>query len=274
MSVERPASKTATTKAAAARRPRARRPTRALGIDIGGSGIKAAPVDVRTGELLAERVRIETPDGARPADIADVVAELVKGFAWTGPIGCGFPAVVKSGITLSAANVHHSWIGYHAGAMFSERTGLDVVVANDADVAGLAEMRFGSGARRSGVVFFATLGTGIGTALFNDGQLVPNLELGHIEIRGKDAEERAAASAKEREKLTWKQWAERLDEYIARIEVMVSPDLIILGGGVSAKADKWLPLLKCRCEVVAAEMANQAGIVGAALVGAGIVRVD
>lgn len=245
-----------------------------LGIDIGGSGIKGAPVDVRTGELLAERVRFETPSSARPADVADVVVKLVGAFDWKGPVGCGFPAVVKSGITLSAANVHHSWIGYHAGAMFSERTGLEVVVANDADLAGLAEMRFGAGERRDGVVFFATLGTGIGTALFNDGRLVPNLELGHIEIRGKDAEERAAASAKEREKLSWKAWAERLDEFIARIEVMVSPDLVILGGGVSSKADKWLHLLKCRCEVVAAAMANNAGIVGAAMIGAGMAQVD
>ena len=272
MSAGKPAK--AATKAAKASPRRAPKPTQALGIDIGGSGIKAAPVDVRTGELLAERIRVATPDGAKPADVTDVIVELTRRFDWKGPVGCGFPAVVKSGITLSAANVHHSWIGYDAEAMFSERTGLDVVVANDADVAGLAEMRFGAGAHRDGVVFFATLGTGIGTALFNDGRLVPNLELGHLEIRGKDAEERAAASAKDREGLSWIQWAGRLDEYLARIGVIVSPDLVILGGGVSAKADRWLHLLKCRCEVVAAAMANQAGIVGAALVGAGLVKVD
>ena len=239
-----------------------------LGIDIGGSSIKGAPVNTDTGELLAERFRLPTPPGALPADVSVTVAQVVEHFHWQGPIGCGFPAVVRHGQVLTAANISRTWIGQDALQLFAQTTGCPVVVLNDADAAGCAEMRFGAGKDRPGVVFMATLGTGIGTALFVDGSLVPNTELGHIEIRGKDAEKRAAASVRERRKLTWKRWAKHVNEYLCYIEFYLRPDLIILGGGVSSKADKFLPLLHLDTAVVAAQMSNEAGIVGAALAAA------
>ncbi len=238
-----------------------------LGIDIGGSGIKGAPVDIQKGEMLTERYRIPTPRPAKPKPVAMTVAEIAKYFDWQGPIGCGFPAVVQQGITRTAANVHDKWIGTNAAALFSEATGCPVTVINDADAAGLAEMAFGAGKGRKGVVLLVTIGTGLGTSLFTDGMLLPNTELGHIEIDGEDAELLASDAARKRNDLSWKQWGKRLDIYLIRMEQLVWPDLIILGGGVSKKHPKFLPHLTVQAEIVIAETFNEAGIIGAALSG-------
>jgi polyphosphate glucokinase len=236
-----------------------------LGIDIGGTGIKGAPVDLEKGELTAERFRLLTPKPATPEAVAKTVAEIIAHFGYEGRVGCTFPAVVKHGVIHTASNVDKSWIGTDARATFEEVSGCTFTITNDADCAGVAEMRFGAGAGRMGVVIVATLGTGIGTAVFHDGKLLPNTELGHIEIRGKDAEDRAADSVREAKKLDWKQWAKRVDEYLDRVESLMWPDLVIIGGGVSKKGEKFIPLLTPRCEVVAAKLLNEAGIVGAAL---------
>jgi polyphosphate glucokinase len=236
-----------------------------LGIDIGGTGIKGAPVDTLTGELLGERFRLLTPSPATPAAMSATVAEVAAHFSWHGPIGCGFPAAIRGGKVRTAGHVAKEWIGCEAEKLFQEATGCPVTVLNDADAAGYAEMRFGAGQGRQGVVLIVTLGTGIGTALFIDGHLVPNTELGHIEIRGKDAEVRAAASARDRKGLSWKKWARRVDEYLKHMNAYLWPDLIIVGGGASKKADKFLPLLTVETEVVPAQMENEAGIVGAAI---------
>ncbi len=236
-----------------------------LGIDIGGSGIKGAPVETETGALLAERFRIPTPDPAKPKAVAKVVAEIVTHFDWHGPVGCGFPAVVRSGVTLSAANVHKKWIGTNAEALLTEVTGCPVRMLNDADAAGMAEMAFGAGRARQGTVLLITIGTGIGTAVFVDGKLVPNTEFGHIEIGGVDAEWRASDAARQRERLSWKVWAGRFNQYLQVMEKLLSPDLIILGGGVVKKYEKFLPLLSTQAEIVPAQFLNEAGIVGAAL---------
>jgi polyphosphate glucokinase len=245
-------------------------PTVVLGVDIGGSGIKAAPVNVVTGELLAERHRIETPQPATPAAVVDTVAALAKHFQWDGAIGVGFPAVIKAGEVFTAANIDKKWIGHNAEKSIAEATGSKHVrVMNDADVAGMAEMRFGAGRNETGLVLMVTLGTGIGTALFMSGMLVPNTELGHIEMNGgKEAEAYAADSAREREDLGWKEWAERVDKYLITMESLFWPDLIIVGGGVSKKADKFLPLLTLKSRVLPAALRNEAGIVGAALAAA------
>ncbi|WP_122261637.1 polyphosphate--glucose phosphotransferase [Ornithinimicrobium cerasi] len=239
-----------------------------LGIDIGGSGIKGAPVDLGGGELAAERRRVETPEGATPDDVADVVEELVAAFSddvgKKAPIGITLPAVVQRGVVRSAANIDRSWIDTDADALFTERLGRPVHVVNDADAAGVAEVHYGAGRDQKGVVLLTTLGTGIGSALFVEGVLVPNTELGHLEIDGHDAESRAASSAREREDLSWKEWAKRLQRYYETVEALFSPDLIIVGGGVSKKADKFLPLLSLRAPIVPAELKNEAGIVGAA----------
>ena len=236
-----------------------------LGIDIGGTGIKGAPVDTATGELLGERWRILTPAPATPEAVSAAVAQVATHFSWQGPIGCGFPAIIRRGQVCTAVHVDKGWVGCNAQTLFSEVTGCPVTVLNDADAAGYAEMRFGAGQGQNGMVLLVTLGTGIGTALFVDGYLVPNTELGHIEIRGKDAERRAAASVRENKGWSWKKWARRLDEYLQRIDSHLSPDLIIIGGGISKKHDKFLPLLTVQTEVVAAQLENEAGIVGAAL---------
>ncbi len=238
-----------------------------LGIDIGGSGIKGAPVDIQKGEMLTERFRIPTPQPAKPKPVAKTVAEIAKNFDWRGPIGCGFPAVVQQGITRTAANVHDKWIGSNAAVLFSQTTGCPVTVINDADAAGLAEMAFGAGKGRTGVVLLVTVGTGLGTSLFTDGVLLPNTELGHIEIDGKDAELLASDAARKRNDLSWRQWGKRLDIYLTRMEQLVWPDLIILGGGVSKKHPKFLPHLTVQAEIVIAETFNEAGIIGAALAG-------
>jgi polyphosphate glucokinase len=236
-----------------------------LGIDIGGSGIKGAPVNTDSGELLADRYRLPTPDSAKPDPMAATVAEIVQHFKWQGPVGCGFPAVVKEGVVYTAANVSKQWIGVNANQLIQEATHCPAMVINDADAAGLAEMRFGAGRDQHGVVLVVTLGTGIGTALFSAGQLVPNLELGHLEIRGVDAEELASDAARQRQDMSWDKWAKRVDLYLTTLERLLWPDLIIVGGGVSKKYEKFLPLLTLRTKVVPAEMRNEAGIVGAAL---------
>jgi polyphosphate glucokinase len=239
-----------------------------FGVDIGGTGVKGAPVDVATGALTGERHRILTPQPATPDAVAATVKEVVDHFGWKGPVGCTFPAVVKGGVTLTAANVDKSWIGTDADATFGAALGAPVSVINDADAAGIAEMRFGAGKDRGGVVVIVTLGTGIGCGMFLDGRLVPNTELGHIEIDGKDAERVAAESVRELKELSWKKYAARVQTYIERLDALLWPDLVIIGGGISKKADKFLPLIHVRPEVVPATLQNEAGIVGAALVAA------
>jgi polyphosphate glucokinase len=237
-----------------------------LGIDIGGSGIKGAPVDLDAGRFAQERLRIPTPEGGKPADVARVVAEIVASFPEVdGPIGCTFPAVMSDGVALTAANVDRSWIGTDARTLFEDVAGREFVVINDADAAGVAEMRFGAGKGEAGIVLMLTLGTGIGSALFVDGVLVANTEFGHIEVRGQKAEHLAAESVRERHDLSWKEWAERLDEVIAAIDRIVWPQLITIGGGVSKKSEKFLPHLNPRARVVPAQLLNDAGIIGAAL---------
>lgn len=236
-----------------------------LGIDIGGTGIKGAPVDVENGSLLAPRFRLLTPSPSKPKPMAETMAEIARHFAWTGPIGCGFPALVQAGVVRSAANIHKKWIGVDAQALFADVTGCPVIVLNDADAAGLAEMTFGAGRGRNGVVMIITIGTGLGTALFLDGQLVPNTELGHIEIGGQDAELRASDAARQRDKLSWKRWAKRFNKYLNTLERLFSPDLFILGGGASKKHEKFIPLLSVRAEILPAQLLNEAGIIGAAL---------
>lgn len=236
-----------------------------LGIDIGGSGIKGAPVETKTGAMLAPRFRIPTPKPSKPKPVAEVIAEIASHFDWQGPIGAGFPAVVHDGVTMSAANVHKKWIKKDAAALITEVTGCETCVINDADAAGLAEMAFGAGRDRKGTVLIATLGTGIGTAIFTDGYLLPNTEFGHLQIKGIDAEVWTSDAARKREKLSWKKWAHRLDVYLRTMERLISPDLIILGGGVSKKHKKYIPLLNLQAEVVPAQLLNEAGIVGAAL---------
>ena len=238
----------------------------ALGIDIGGTGIKAAPVDVETGTLTAERRKVATPQPAGPDAVAEVVQELVKAFEWTGPTGITFPGVVIDGVIRTAANVDPAWIGQDARKLFGTATGLTATVLNDADAAGLAEMKFGAGAGQDGTVLMLTLGTGIGSALFVNGVLVPNTEFGHIEIHGREAEKRASEHAREEHDLSWGPWAGRVDEYLEHMEALLSPSLIIIGGGISRKSDKFLPLLTgLRAQVVPAAMHNDAGIVGAAM---------
>jgi polyphosphate glucokinase len=238
----------------------------ALGIDIGGSGIKAAPVDVATGKFLTERQKIATPRPARPDAVADVVKQLTTSFSWSGPVGITFPGVVTDGVTRTAANLDPAWIGVDAGALFGKATGNPVRVLNDADAAGVAEMTFGAGVGERGTVLMLTFGTGIGSALFTEGTLVPNTEFGHIEIHGRDAETRASEHAKDLHDLSWGKWAGRVDEYLQHVEALLSPHLIIVGGGVSRQADKWVPRLTgIRARIVPAVLLNEAGIVGAAM---------
>ncbi len=235
-----------------------------FGIDIGGSGIKGAPVNIDTGMLAGERYRIPTPQLSTPDAVAIIVAEVVRYFTWQGPIGCTFPAVVRDGVVYTAANVDKSWIGTNGRKLLEGATGCPVKLINDADAAGIAEMQFGAGRGHGGVVLMLTFGTGIGSALFVDGHLVPNTELGHLEIRGKDAEARASDRVREEKGLNWEKWAARVDEYVNRVEFLFSPDLIIVGGGVSRKHEKWLPLIHTRAPTVPAQLLNEAGIVGAA----------
>jgi polyphosphate glucokinase len=237
-----------------------------FGIDFGGSGIKGAPVDVEQGELTDERVRIDTPQPSTPHAVAAVFAELLAQFPGSeGPVGVTVPGVVVKGVVHSAANIDKHWIGEDADRLFTERTGRDVHVVNDADAAGLAEVRYGAAKGRRGLIIVTTLGTGIGSALVYDGVLVPNSELGHLEIDGHDAEKRAASSAREREDLSWEEWAKRLTAYYRKLEDLFSPELFVVGGGVSKKADEFLPLVDIETEIIPAQLRNAAGIVGAAL---------
>jgi polyphosphate glucokinase len=241
--------------------------TLGFGVDIGGSGIKGGVVDLDAGKLVGERIRIPTPDPSKPDAVADVVKQIVDEFEWAGPLGVTLPSVIKHGVAHTAANIDKAWLGTDASALFAERLGREpheVVVLNDADAAGVAEISYGWPDDQKGVVVLLTFGTGIGSALFIDGNLVPNTEFGHLEVDGHDAETRAAASVKEDKDLSWEEWAHRVTRYVRSLEDLIWPDLIIAGGGVSKKADKWLPLLEVRTRVVAAELRNDAGIVGAA----------
>lgn len=240
-----------------------------IGIDIGGTGIKGALVDVKTGTIVGERLRVETPAGGRPDDIAQVVRSMVKILdpkRKTHSVGICFPAVVQHGVTMSAANVSEEWINLDADALFTKVVGRDVHVINDADAAGVAEMKFGVGRKEAGLTIMTTLGTGIGTALFINGELVPNTELGHLQIDGVDYETKAAFAAKEREELSWEEWAKRLQRYYSTLEALFTPDLFIVGGGVSKDHELFLPLLTLRAKIIPAMLKNNAGIIGAARV--------
>ena len=242
-----------------------------VGIDIGGTGIKGAPVDVEKGGLTADRVRIPTPQPATPEAVAQVVADLVGRFDTEGTVGATFPAVIQGGKALTAANVDRTWIGKDVAGTFTAACGgRPFVVLNDADAAGMAEVRFGAGAGRTGVLLMITLGTGIGSALFVDGTLVPNTELGHLHMHGGDAEQYAAESVQEREELSWKKWGKRVGEYLRYLEALFSPDLFIIGGGVSKKSEHYFSYFETKAEVVPAQLLNEAGIVGAALAAAAV----
>lgn len=236
-----------------------------LGIDIGGSGIKGAPVDTVTGELIEPRFRLPTPSPAKPQPVAETVGKVADHFDWNGRLGIGFPGVVRRGTTWSAANIHDDWIGLNAAKYIKKITKRKACVINDADAAGLAEMAFGAGKGRKGVVMLVTIGTGLGIALFTDGYLLPNCEMGHLEMDGVDAEWYASDAARKRERLSWKQWGKRFNLYLVTMERLLSPDLIILGGGTSKKFDLYKSYLTVQAEVVPAQMLNEAGIIGAAV---------
>ncbi|WP_406303214.1 polyphosphate--glucose phosphotransferase [Streptomyces sp. NBC_00885] len=242
-----------------------------FGVDIGGSGIKGAPVDLERGNLAQERHKVLTPHPSTPDAVAGGVAEVVSHFGWSGPVGITFPGVVTSGVTRTAANVDKGWVDVDASQLLGDRLGgLPVTILNDADAAGIAEMTFGAGSGREGTVMLLTFGTGIGSAVFIDGRLVPNTELGHLELHGHDAEKNASTKAKDDEGLSWHHWAHRVQKYLQHVEMLFSPELFIIGGGVSRKADKFVPLIKgIRAEIVPAELQNNAGIVGAAMAAAG-----
>jgi polyphosphate glucokinase len=242
--------------------------TVALGIDIGGTGIKGALVDTTTGELVSERIKLPTPDGGKPEDVAASVLDIIAtlgGVPDQTPVGICFPAIVRHGTTLSAANVSSKWIGLDAETFFADNLGRPLTFVNDADAAGVAEARFGAAAGRSGLIILTTLGTGIGSAMILNGALVPNSELGHLEMNGKDAERQAAYSVKEKKKLSWSRWAKRLQQYYSMVEALFTPDLFIVGGGVSKSHQEFLPLLKLNTPIVPATLRNNAGIVGAAV---------
>jgi polyphosphate glucokinase len=241
--------------------------SRAFGIDIGGSGIKGAIVDTTNGTLVTKRVRIPTPQPSTPKAVAEVVATLLRDAGWHGPVGATFPAVIQHGVARSAANVDKSWIGTDVDAVFTDAapSATDVNVLNDADAAGIAEARFGAAKGVDGVVVMLTFGTGIGSALLMNGVLVPNTELGHLELDGHDAEKRAAASVRDENKMSYKDWAKRVDRYMKHVEKLFTPDLFVVGGGVSKDSHKWVPLLHLDTPVKPAQLLNEAGIVGAAM---------
>ena len=239
-----------------------------FGVDIGGSGIKGAVVDLLDGVLASERLRLATPRPSTPPAVAQVVKDLVAAFAWTGPIGCTFPAAIIGGVARTAANVERSWIGTDVSAVIGATTGCTVTAVNDADAAGLAEVTFGAAKGVEGLVLVTTLGTGIGTALVHNGVLVPNCELGHLEVGGVEGEAFASSEARTRDDLSWAEWAAGLGRYLRAVEDLLWPELIVVGGGVSKKAERFLPLLELRTPVVAAKLRNEAGIVGAALLAA------
>ncbi len=237
----------------------------AFGLDIGGTGMKGAVVDLDTGEVVSERVRLDTPQPATIAALLDTAASVVAESGWEGPLGCTFPGIVKHGVIGSSANLDPEWVGEHLGERLSAHLGRPVTPVNDADAAGLAEMRFGAGRGRPGVVLMLTLGTGVGSAMFVDGLLVPNTELGHLEFEGVVAETLTSAAARERGDLSYERWAERLERYFTHLERLFSPDLFIIGGGISRKAERFLPLIDVKTPLVPAESRQNAGIVGAAL---------
>lgn len=240
-----------------------------FGVDIGGSGIKGAPVDLGRGELAQERHKVLTPHPSKPEVVVSAVREVVEHFGWSGPVGVTFPGVITDGVTRTAANMHHDWVGVDARGMLADALGLPVTLINDADAAGIAEMSFGTGREHSGTVVLLTFGTGIGSAVFTDGRLLANTELGHLELNGHDAEKKASSKAKEDHDLSWKHWAERVEAYLAHVEMLFSPELFVIGGGISRKADKFLPLIKgVKARIVPAELQNNAGIVGAAMAAA------
>ncbi len=236
-----------------------------LGIDIGGSAVKGAPVDATTGRLLQKRLRVPTEKQLTPVQMSRAIGEIVRHFSWEGPVGVGFPGVVRATTIYSSANLHPAFIGCNAVRLFQKTLGLPVALINDADAAGLAEVRFGAGRNRRGTVLLLTFGTGVGSALFVDGRLYPNSELGHIPIKGRPAEWRVAAAAKERKKLTYRKWAHRVNDYLLIVQEILNPDLIIIGGGISKDHAKWFKHLKLDTPVVPARFFNEAGIVGAAL---------
>lgn len=241
-----------------------------LGIDIGGSGIKGAPVEIHKGRLLAKRVRIATPFPPTAKKVTQVVSEIVEHFNWQGKLGVGFPGIVREGHILTAANMNESWVNVHAENLFTERTQCPCTLINDADAAGLAEMHHGAGKGRKGKVLMLTFGTGIGSALFLDGKLVSNTEFGHLQLRGKIAEARASDRARTQKKLSWKVWGKRVAEYLAHLELLFSPDLFIIGGGASKDFDLFRKALKgLHAEIVPAQHGNTAGIVGAAMAAKG-----
>jgi polyphosphate glucokinase len=243
-----------------------------LGIDIGGTGIKGAIVDTRKGALVTDRYRLVTPQPARPEPVVETVARIVEHFQWKGPIGCGFPAAIVKNKVRTASNISKKWLGLDVVRMVEEVTGCKSIVLNDADVAGIAEMRFGVGKDRDGLVILVTLGAGIGSALFMDGRLIPNTELGYIEIGNVEAERWASELVREKEDLSWKEWARRIDTYLKRMQVYFWPELFIVGGGASKKHERFLPLLTVDCEVVPAKLRNEAGIIGAAMAAAEFVE--
>ena len=236
-----------------------------LGVDIGGSGVKGAIVHTKKGKLKSDRYRIPTPDPATPEAVADVIKQIVDHFNWKGPVGVGFPGVIQQGFARTAANVDDSWIDQNLNKLFSKRTGCKVHVVNDADAAGMAEMKFGSGRDFKGVALLVTVGTGLGTVVFTNGNLLPNMEMGHILLHGDDAERYASDAARKEEDLSWETWAKRFSEYLNRMEELLWPDLIIIGGGASKKDKKFFPFLDTRAKVVPATLLNEAGIIGAAL---------
>lgn len=236
-----------------------------LGVDVGASGIKGAVVDIRNGEMLTERLRLETPQPATPEAMANTFSELIRMHKWSGPVGCGFPAIIKNGVAKSAANIDRSWRGTNVAKLFSKASNCEVKVLNDADAAGIAEMQYGYGFGKKGVVLLLTLGSGIGSALFMDGRLVPNTELGHVFLHGKIAERYAANSIRKKLDMGWDEWGTRLNEYLMHIERLFSPDLIILGGGVSKRFDQFEGFLNINIPVKPAKLLNNAGSIGAAL---------
>ncbi len=237
-----------------------------LGIDIGGSGVKGAIVNTKKGKLITKRYRIPTPQPATPEAVAQVIKEIADHFKWNGPIGAGFPGVIQQGVARTAANLDNTWIDKDLNKLFSEATGCIVHVVNDADAAGMAEVKFGIGKGKKGTLMLITVGTGLGTVIFTDGKLVPNLEFGHLLLHGADAELYASDAARSNNKLEWDIWAQRFNEYLLRIEELVWPDLIIIGGGASKYEEKFFPYLTTKAPVVSAKLMNEAGIVGAAMV--------
>ena len=239
---------------------------RGFGVDVGGSGIKGGIVDLDTGQLIGDRFKLPTPQPATPPAVAKTIAEVVNEFGWTGPLGVTYPGVVTNGIVRTAANVDSAWIGTNAGEIIGAKlNGQQVTVLNDADAAGLAEERYGAGKDKSGLVVMLTFGTGIGSAVIYNGTLIPNTELGHLEVGGKEAEQRAASSVKDKNNMSYEKWATEVTKVLVAIENALWPDLFIAGGGISRKADKWVPLLESRTPVVPAALLNTAGIVGAAM---------